>query len=224
MSQVVKIKVLIVDDHTLIREGIKAMIEKNDTIEIIGSVSSAEESINEVRQNKPDVILMDIIMSGMTGIEATRWIKEFEPEIKVILVTMEVSKEYVSNGIKSGVDGYLPKDVDAPTLLNAITTVHSGGRFFNDAIMKLVFEDFYTHEKLKSSAIKLPNELTKREYEVLGLVAAGKTNKEIAEMLFISIKTVETHKTHILEKLGLRNSAELVKYAIKNNILSIENL
>jgi DNA-binding NarL/FixJ family response regulator len=219
-----KIKVLLVDDHTLIREGINSMIENTADIEVTGSVSSAEESINEVRDNPPDVILMDIMMAGMTGIEATRWIKEFDARVKVILVTMEVSKEYVSAGIKSGVDGYLPKDVDRETLLEAIRTVHRGGRFFNDAIMKLVFEDFYTHEKLKTANTKLPNDLTKREHEVLGLVASGKTNKEVAESLFISVKTVETHKTHILEKLGLRNTTELVKYAIKNNIISIDSL
>ncbi|MCI0751420.1 MAG: response regulator transcription factor [Flammeovirgaceae bacterium] len=219
-----KVKVLLVDDHKLIRDGIASMLHNTGDIEVIGSISSGEEAINETRQNRPDVILMDILMGGMTGIEATRWIKENEPTIKVVIVTSEISKEYVSAGIKSGVDGYLPKDVDRETLLTAIRTVHGGGRFFNDAIMKLVFEDFYTHEKLKSPVKKMPNELTKREFEILGLVAEGKTNKEVAETLFISVKTVETHKTNILEKLGLRNTAELVKYAIKNHIISVDNL
>jgi DNA-binding NarL/FixJ family response regulator len=224
MNPAERIKVLLVDDHQLIRDGIKSMLSNTDDLEVIGSVSSGEHSINEVRENRPDVILMDIMMGGMTGIEATRWIKDFDPSIKVILLTMEISREYVSAGIKSGVDGYLPKDVDKETLLESLRTVHSGGRFFNDAIMKLVFEDFYSHEKLRSTDKKLPNDLTKREYEVLGLVAAGKTNKELAEVLFISVKTVETHKTHIMEKLGLKNTTELVKYAIKNKIISIDSL
>lgn len=219
-----KTKVLLVDDHQIIRDGVRAMLENTDDMQVIGSVPSGEDAINEARDQKPDVILMDIMMGGMTGIEATRWIKESDPEIKIILLTMEISKEYVSAGIKSGVDGYLPKDVDRDTLLGAIRTVRGGGRFFNDAIMKLVFEDFYAHEKLKSSDKRLPNDLTKRESEILGLVASGKTNKELAEALFISIKTVETHKTHIMEKLGLRNSTELVKYAIKNKIISIDSL
>ncbi len=218
-----KIKVLLTDDHKLIRDGIKSMLENTVDIEVIGSVSSGEESINETRQNRPDVILMDIMMHGMTGIEATRWVKEFDPTIKIVLVTMEISKEYVSAGIKSGVDGYLPKDVDKETLLEAVRTVHAGGRFFNDAIMKLVFEDFYSNEKLKSTDKKLPNDLTKREHEILGLVASGRTNKEVAEALFISIKTVETHKTHILDKLGLKNTTALIKYAIKNNIISVDS-
>jgi DNA-binding NarL/FixJ family response regulator len=219
-----KIQVLLVDDHKLIREGIQLMLADTDDIEVIGSVSSGEEAVNQTRNSRPDVILMDILMGGMTGIEATRWIKENDATIKIVVVTMETSKEYVSAGIKSGVDGYLPKDVDKETLIQAIRSVHQGGRFFNDAIMKLVFEDFYLQEKLKTPSRKLPHELTKREHEILGLVASGKTNREVAETLFISIKTVETHKTNILEKLGLRNTTELVKYAIKNKIISIDSL
>lgn len=198
------------------------MIKKLPDFEVIGSVASGEEAINESRKNRPDVILMDIVMTGMTGIEATRWIKEFDPTIKVLLVTKEVSKDYVSAGIKSGVDGYLPKDVSSDTVIEAARTVYGGSKFFNDAIMKLVFEDFYTQEKAKPKAKKLPHELTNREYEVLCWAASGKTNKEVAEGLFISVKTVETHKTKILEKLGLRNTSELVKYAIANNIISVD--
>jgi DNA-binding NarL/FixJ family response regulator len=217
-----KIKVLLVDDHKLIREGLRSMMLNLDDIQIVGSVPSGEDAINEARQNRPDVILMDIMMAGMTGIEATRWIKEFDPTIKVILVTMEISKDYVSAGIKSGVDGYLPKDVSKDVVIEAVRTVAGGNKFFNDAIMKLVFEDFYSHEKLKPTQKKLPNELTNREYEVLCWAATGKTNKEVAEGLFISVKTVETHKTKILEKLGLRNTSELIKYAIANKIISID--
>ena len=224
MKQDEKIKVVLADDHKLLRDGIRLMLENTADIEVTDSVSSGEECINVARQQRPDVILMDILMEGMTGIEATRWIKEFDPTIKIVLVTMEISKEYVSAGIKSGVDGYLPKDVDRETLIQAVWSVHKGGRFFNDAIMKLVFEDFYSHEKLKSTDKKLPNDLTKREHEILKLVASGKTNKEVADFLFISIKTVETHKTHILDKLGLKNTTELVKYAIKNNIISVDSL
>lgn len=218
-----KIKVLLTDDHKLIRDGVRLMLENTSDMEVIGSVASGEQAINEVRENRPDVIIMDVMMGGMTGIEATRWIKDFDSTVKIVVLSMEISKEYVSAGIKSGVDGYLPKDVDKETLIEAIRTVHKGGRFFNDAIMKLVFEDFYTHEKLKNPTAKMPHELTKREFEILALVASGKTNKEVAESLFISIKTVETHKTNILEKLGLRNTTDLVRYAIKNKIISVDS-
>lgn len=219
-----KIKLLITDDHKLFRSGIEAMFANTSDIQVIASVASGEEAINEARVQRPDVVLMDILMGGMSGIEATRWIKETDATVKVVIVTMEISKEYVSAAIKSGVDGYLPKDVNEETLLEAIRAVNRGERFFNEAIMKLVFEDFYLHEKLKNPAKRLPNELTKREYEVLGLVAEGKTNKEIGDTLFISVKTVETHKAHILDKLGLKNTSELIKYAIRNKIISIDSL
>jgi len=216
-----KIKILITDDHQLVREGVEAMFQGVKDMEVVGMASTGEEAINMIRTIKPDVVLMDIIMPGMNGIEATRWIKEIDESIRIIIVTMEISKEYVSAGIKSGVDGYLPKDIGKKTLLEAIRAVHAGERYFNDAIKKLIFDDFYSVEKLKNPKKTLPNQLTKREGEVLALVASGKSNKDIAEVLFLSVKTVETHKTHILIKLGLNNNAELIRYAVKNNIISI---
>lgn len=214
------IKLFLVDDHTLMRDGITSMLSDCPDIIVVGSCASGEEAISNVAELHPDVVLMDIMLRGMTGIEATRWIKEQDKNVRVILVSMEVKKEFLSAGIQCGIDGYLPKDTDKQTMINAIRAVYAGDRYFTDAITKLVFEDFYVHEKLKNPEnTRLPNDLTKREHEVLGLVAMGKGNKEIAESLFISVKTVETHKGNILEKLGLRNSAELVKYAIKNNIV-----
>jgi DNA-binding NarL/FixJ family response regulator len=214
------IKLFLVDDHTLMRDGITSMLSDCPDIIVVGSCASGEEAISNVAELHPDVVLMDIMLRGMTGIEATRWIKEQDKNVRVILVSMEVKKEFLSAGIQCGIDGYLPKDTDKQTMINAIRAVYAGDRYFTDAITKLVFEDFYVHEKLKNPEnTRLPNDLTKREHEVLGLVAMGKGNKEIAESLFISVKTVETHKGNILEKLGLRNSAELIKYAIKNNIV-----
>lgn len=214
------IKLFLVDDHTLMRDGIISMLSDCPDVVVVGSSASGEEAISNISELQPDVVLMDILLRGMTGIEATRWIKEQNKNVRVILVSMEVKKEYLSAGIQCGIDGYLPKDTDKQTMITAIRTVYGGDRYFTDAITKLVFEDFYVHEKLKNPEnTRLPNDLTKREHEVLGLVAMGKGNKEIAESLFISVKTVETHKGNILEKLGLRNSAELIKYAIKNNIV-----
>lgn len=217
------IQVLIVDDHTLMREGIASMLRNIEDIHIMATASSGEEAINIASAHKPDVILMDIMMGGMTGIEATRWIKEQSNTVKIIIVSMEVKRELISAGIKSGIDGYLPKDSDKETLVDAIRTVHRGGRYFNEAITSLIFEDFYTKEvKTQVKARPLKTDLTKREMEVLELVATGRTNKEVADALFVSVKTVETHKTHILEKLGLKNTAELVMYAVKNKIIQID--
>jgi DNA-binding NarL/FixJ family response regulator len=216
-----RIKILIADDHQLVREGIESMISDAEDMEVIGLAESGEEAINMVREQSPDVILMDIVMPGMNGIEAARWIREIDDQIRVIILTMEISKDYVTAAIKSGVDGYLPKNIGKEILLEAIRIVYKGERYFNDAIKKLIFEDFYSVEKLKSPKKAVANQLTKRENEVLALVATGKSNREIAELLFISVKTVETHKTHILMKLGLNNNSELIRYAIKHKIISI---
>jgi DNA-binding NarL/FixJ family response regulator len=217
------IHVLLVDDHVMLRDGVAAILNQVEGIKVVGGVSSGEEAVNGLKTYNPHIVLMDIMMSGMTGLEATRWIKEQDKNVKVIIITSEVKKEFVSEGIKSGIDGYLPKNADKGTLVEAIRTVHKGEKYFNQAIMNLVFEDFYKGEKEGNRASRpVAQGLTKRENEVLELVAHGKSNQEVADTLFISTKTVETHKTNILEKLGLKNTAELVKYAIKNNIISLD--
>lgn len=219
------IKVLLVDDHRLLREGLAALLSQIDGIQVVGSVSSGEEAINMFPSLKPDVILMDILMGGMTGIEATRWIKEQDRSIKVILISSEVRKDLITAGIQSGTDGYLPKDIEKEALVDAIQTVYKGGRYFNQAITNLVFEDFYEKKRMApttNKATALQTDLTNREMEVMALIASGKSNREVADTLFISVKTVETHKSHILEKLGLRNTAELVRYAIKNKLISFD--
>lgn len=217
------IRILLVDDHTLVRDGLSSILSHVDGISICGSCSTGEEAIGMARTLSPDVVLMDIMMRGMTGIEATRWLKEQDSKVRVILISMEVKKEYVTTGIKSGIDGYLPKDVSKNILVEAIHKVHAGERYFNEAVTTLIFEDFYNQEKAGVRRDrKISDGLTKRELEILEHVAQGVGNKEVAERLFISVKTVETHKTHILDKLGLKNTSELIKYAIKNNIISIE--
>jgi DNA-binding NarL/FixJ family response regulator len=218
------IRVLLVDDHTILRDGIAAILKTADGIEVVGGLSSGEDAVNQFKDFKPDVILMDILMGGMTGLEATRWIKEQDERIKVIIITSEIKKEFVSTGIKCGIDGYLPKDVDKETLIDAVRKVMAGEKYFNSAITNLVFEDFYKGERgaEKKRQRKTTEGLTKRENEVLQAVAEGKTNQEVADTLFISVKTVETHKTNILLKLGLRNTAELVRYAIKHEIISLD--
>src|SRR5688500_12072993 len=219
-----KIRVLIVDDHRLLRDGLAALLNQAEDIHVVGSVPSGEEAISVFPSLQPDVILMDIMMGGMTGIEATRWIKEQDNDVKVILISSEIKKELVTAGIKCGRDGYLHKYVGENVLTGDIRTVRTGGKYFNEAITNLVFEDFYQKKKSVQSSgkVTMPNDLTKREQEVLALVARGKSNQEVADELFISIKTVDTHKSHILDKLGLKNTAELVRYAIKNNLISLD--
>jgi DNA-binding NarL/FixJ family response regulator len=223
MNKEVKIKLVLVDDHTMVRDSLAIMLQQFEDIEVVGSVSSGEELLGKLRVLNPDRVLMDIVMKGMSGIEATRWIKERSYQTKVILLSAEVKKEFVSAGIQSGIDGYLPKDADKTLLIDAIRRVHKGEKYFNEAVTSLVFEDFYKRQRSgheTEKTLKL-SDLTKREVEVLELIASGKSNKEVASTLFISVKTVDTHKTHILDKLGLKNTAELVKYAIKNNLIAL---
>ena len=218
-----KIKILIADDHELMREGLISILRNQPDFEIVGMAESGEQAINMANAKKPDVILMDIVMKGMTGIEATRWIKEQNPEIKIILVSGEVNKDFISAGVKSGIDGYLPKDSDQETLLNAIQVVMRGERHFSPEITAIVFEDFYLREKVgRGLPSKKSDELSKREEEVLVEIANGKSLREVADTLFISVKTVESHKINIQEKLGLSNTAQLVKYAIENEIIEVK--
>lgn len=218
-----KVKVAVVDDHGLMRQGLVSMLENDDSIEIVGNVESGEAAISMANQISPDLFLMDIVMKGMTGIEATRWIKEGNPKIKIILISSEVNKEYITAGIKSGIDGYLPKDTSKETLITAIHTTMRGEKYFSPEITALVFQDFYMKEKDgKGLPNKKTQELTRREEEVLVLIANGKSLREIAEELFISIKTVESHKMHIQDKLGLTNAAQLVKYAIEHDLIELK--
>lgn len=221
-----KIKVVLVDDHRLVRDSIAIMLQQVDDIQIIGAFSNAEELLSKLNDLNPNVIIMDIMMTGMTGIEATHWVKDRFPRIKVLILSMEVKREFVSAGIQSGIDGYLPKDIEKNVLIDAVRTLNRGEKFFNEAITTLVFEDFYNKERTNKQVKQHLgsndlSKLTKRELEILSLIAAGKSTKQVADELFISTKTVDTHKTHILDKLGLSNTAELVKYAIKNELISL---
>ncbi len=220
MNKSEKIRVLLVDDHSLLRNALAIILHQVEDIQIVGSLSSGEELIDKFRSLNPDVIIIDIMLVGITGIEATRLIKERNTSVKIILLSSEIRREFVSTGIQAGIDGYLTKDVEKDILVKAIHTVYKGQKYFNEAITALVFEDFYKGER-EGRKRKITSGLTKRENEILEIVAIGKSNREIADLLFISTKTVETHKTNVLEKLGLKNTAELVRYAIKNNIITI---
>ncbi len=223
MNSTEKIRIVLVDDHKLVRDGVASMLKQVDNFQIVSTLDSGEELVSQFRNLNADVIIMDIMMKGMTGIEATRWVKERASKVKVILLSTEVKKEFVTLGIQAGIDGYLPKDVDKHDLIDAINKVQGGEKYFNEAITKLVFEDFYNKEKVaKQSKTHLQlTDLSEREMQVLGLIASGKSTKEVADELFISTKTVDTHKAHILDKLGLKNTAELVRYAIKNGLISM---
>ncbi|TRX47197.1 response regulator transcription factor [Fulvivirga sp. M361] len=214
-----KLKVLLVDDHRLVLEGIASMLEHLHYITIIGKASSGEEAINLCEEQTPDVVLMDIVMRGMDGIESTRWIKEYKETIKVILLSSEVNEEYVRRAMKAGVHGYLLKDVPKSVLNEALLEVMEGGKYFAGPVNKIILDTYNKRRLTKGS--KKTTTLTRRENEVLKHVAQGKKNQEVAKDLSISVKTVEVHKSKILSKLGLKNSADLILYAIKNKVIEL---
>lgn len=218
-----RIKVLLVDDHALVRDSIAIMLAQTADIQVVGRLSNGEELISKVRGLQPDIIVMDTSLRGISGIEATRWVKERLTTIKIVLLSMEVNKELLRSGIQSGIDGYLSKNAETGNLIQAIRQVYRGKKYFDDTTISLVFEDFYISQRNEQQKKNCMHrwQLTKREMEVLSLIVAGKSYSEIGEELCISTKTVDTHKTHILDKLGLKNTIELVKYALKNKIISI---
>jgi DNA-binding NarL/FixJ family response regulator len=218
-----RITVAIADDHGLMRQGIASMLANIPDIEVVGEMQGGEEAINFTNTTQPDVFLMDIKMRGMTGIEAARWITDINPKIRVILISAEANREFISAGIKAGIAGYVLKDIDKEGLVTAIRTVVKGERYFSPDVMTVVFQDFYSQEKGTTPATprETRNDLTRREIEVLKLIGEGKSLKEIADQLFINIKTVETHKLNIQTKLNLTNVAQLVRFAIENNYITV---
>jgi DNA-binding NarL/FixJ family response regulator len=212
-----KIKVLIVDDHALLREGIRSLLASHDDIEVVGEAANGSEAIEKVREVDPDVILMDIAMPIMDGLEATRRIRKQNPNIKIIILTQYDRKDYVLSSIKSGASGFIPKNVIISELVSAIRTTHSGDAFLHPSVAKMVIEDY-----LRQVEPSPYDRLTDREREVLKLVAEGLTNQEIANLLSVSVKTVLGHRTSLMEKLGIHNRTELIKYAIRKGLIIVD--
>lgn len=212
-----KIKVLIVDDHALLREGIRSLLASHDDIEVVGEAANGSEAIEKVREVDPDVILMDIAMPIMDGLEATRRIRKQNPNIKIIILTQYDRKDYVLSSIKSGASGFIPKNVIISELVSAIRTTHSGDAFLHPSVAKMVIEDY-----LRQVEPSPYDRLTDREREVLKLVAEGLTNQAIADLLSVSVKTVLGHRTSLMEKLGIHNRTELIKYAIRKGLIIVD--
>jgi two-component system response regulator NreC len=216
-----KINILVVDDHSLVREGIIAMLSGVESFSIIGDAASGEESIPMVEALNPDVILMDINMPGLNGIETSKVLLTKNAALRIIILSMDVTQEYISEAIKAGVSGYLAKDSKKDVLIQAIRKVNSGEQYFGERVSEVIFKGFYSQSKGEKIA-KQNKDLSKREVEVLKLITSGMSNRDIADKLFISIRTVDAHRNHIMQKLSLKSTAELVKYAIKEQIIELD--
>lgn len=218
-----KIKILIVDDHTLVRDGIGSMLTSFTDMEVLSEASDGEEAINKATLLKPDLILMDIMLPGLNGIEAAKIIKERLSNCKILFLSMELAEEYLNEIIKLGACGYVLKDIRKNELGDAIRRAMTGEPYFSKGISDMVFKKYYeTNNPSKINAEEVPvASLTDRELEIVKLLSEGVNKKEIADQLFISPRTVDAHRSNIMEKLRLKSTVELVKYAIKNNIIKI---
>jgi len=216
-----KITLLLVEDHTIVRQGLRSLLEQSDDIKVIAEAEDGREAVKKTGQLNPDVVLMDISMPNLNGIEATRQIKKKYPDIKVLILTMHTTKEYIFQILFAGASGYLIKKSAHQELLSAVRAVHRGDYYLSPLVSKKVVDEYI--EKTKETDVQDRFEkLTIREREVLQLIGEGRSNKEIANLLYLSMKTVETHKAHLMEKLDIHTTAGLIKYAIQKGIISKE--
>ncbi|HUG55581.1 MAG TPA: response regulator transcription factor [Candidatus Limnocylindrales bacterium] len=209
------VRVLLVDDHELVRQGISAMLATAEDVQIVGEARTGREAVEVARRELPDVVLMDVRMPDMDGLEATRRIKEERPRTAVIMVTMHENPAYLREAVRAGAAGYLLKDVGRDELVDAIRQVASGGAFIEGQMLKGMLSDLKPGGPVPPAA----RNLTKREREILGLVAEGMSNREIAERLVLSPETVKSHVAAILEKLGVSDRTQAAIYAVRNGLV-----
>ena len=214
-----KIRVLLVDDHAIMRDGIRALLSLQEDIEIIADASNGTEAVETTLHLHPDVVLMDIAMPGMDGLEATRRISKQNPKTKVLILTQYDNKEYILSAIKAGSSGYLPKRALGSELVSAIRAVYRGESFLYPSAATALMEDYRQQVKGQDAY----DQLTPREREILKLIAEGRTSQEVADNLFISLKTVLGHRSRLMEKLGLKNRTELIKYALRKGLVNMDS-
>lgn len=212
------IRVFIADDHAIIRDGLISLLKQQPDIQVIGNASDGLETITQVTDLKPDVIVMDISMPHMNGIEATQQILTELPRTRIIILSMHSTSEHVFRALQAGARGYLLKESAGSELVQAIRTVHSGGRYLSQKITDTVVTDYLKSDK-STSPLEM---LSAREREVLQLVAEGKSSLEISKFLFLSTKTIETYRSRLMTKLGIKDIPSLVKFAVQHGLTSLD--
>ncbi len=213
-----QIKIVLVEDHTIVRKGVRALLEYEEDFEVLAEASDGREAVKKVEQFHPDVVLMDISMPRLNGLEATRQIKQRYPETSVLVLSMYETKEYIFQFLQAGASGYLVKHSAPKELIWAIRTVYQGNTYLSSSISKVVIEEYIqsAEKTIKNNHI---NTLTNREREVLQLIVEGNPSSQIAAILHISEKTVRTHRSNIMKKLEIHSIAELTQYAISKGII-----
>ena len=216
----VKIRVFLSDDHTLFRQGIRTLLAAEPDIEIAGESANAAEAVEKTQEMRPDVVLLDISMPGLSSFQAIPQIHRARPETKILLLTMYDDEDYLVEGMQAGANGYILKDSPAEHLLLAIREVHRGGTYISPRMLSHLVDDFRARARAEHPVPRFET-LTNREKEVLKLLAEGNSVKEIAGDLDLSLKTVETHKFNLMRKLDIHNKAQLVQYAIQKKIIRL---
>ena len=213
-------RIMLADDHRMFRQGLRNLLESREDMEVVGEASDGREAVDLAQRCNPDVVIMDVSMPGLNGVEATRKITTDRPGTKVIGLSMHTDRRYTSELLKAGAAGYLPKDGAFEELEQAVRSVFSGEVYLSPRVAAGLVDDYVRQPK--DSAASVFERLTNREREVLQLMAEGQATKEIAATLHVSVKTVETHRRQIMEKLNIYSVAELTKYAIREGLTSIE--
>ncbi len=215
------IRIALTDDHNLFRAGIRSLLQTEADIEIVAEFDNALDLLAYLEQDTPDLVIADISMPGMSGIELTRQIGLLSLPVQVLILSMYNDEDFVCNAVKAGASGYLPKDIRKEELIHAIHEIVSGKLYFSQEISNLITKSFIQNATQQNKTTAVSKTLTKRETEIVKLVSEGFINKEIADQLNISIRTVDAHKSNIMQKLQLKSNVEMVKYAIKHGIVSI---
>lgn len=216
------IKIILVDDHRLIRDGIKSLLADTKNIDVIDEASDGYDLMEKLKHKIPDIILLDISLPKISGLDVITLVNNNYPQIKILILSMFINEDYVFNAIKAGASGYMHKNTTKKELLEAIYKINDGQNYFSDSVSGIILKSYIRKAQTGDNySEKEEKTLSRRELEILKLFAEGHTNQEIADKLFISIRTVESHKNHIMTKLELRSTVDLIKFAIKNNIIEI---
>jgi two-component system response regulator NreC len=213
------VRILLADDHTVMRAGLRLLLERHEDFEVVGEAADGRQAVEIATELKPAVVVMDIAMPQLNGVEAARQILNRDPDTAIVMLSMHSDESYVLRSLKAGARAYLLKDSAEADLVSAIQAIIEGKSFFSPGVRALLKED-YIHRLAKFGADDTYELLTAREREVLQLVAEGRSNKEVAALLNLSLYTVETHRTHILQKLNLHSVPDLILYAVRKGIIS----
>lgn len=217
------INLILAEDHAIVRKGLKMILEEAGDIEIIAEVSDGLEAVKKVEELSPDLIIIDISMPNLNGIQATRQIKRKNPNTRILILSRHKNDEYVLQSIRAGADGYLIKNSAPSKLINAVYSVYNNKGYLSPCISKIIIDDYFNKPE-KSSGEDKQSLLSEREYEVLQLLVEGQSTKGIANKLFISVNTVATHREHIFDKLNLKNIVELTLFAVKKGIIDLSDM